>query len=322
MSNKRKRRRDRENQRYEEEDLLSSSNNNDDDENDDDEGEGEEDEEELEDGEGEIEDDVDDEDEDDTYYIVQEESEDGDGILRQPGDTVIVKCKNCALWKKEWAGEVHCDVGNLVSDETCHPEKFSCQSYFWPFDKAHLLEEFLSMDAPEILTINRMRIGQRRLLGGPAGSRGGRISHLDWVSEWMKKHGRGDVDPTIPHNTALNFMHQFGTYDGIDFPFEFLGVYANKVKKAEQVHKRHAGKPRGFRRGDYVEWTNLSDGLGLAGVVLRLGGKDFKGQIRVACTTPDHDLLGAQCNFVLDEWERNCAPKVKIEAKEPEQMKL
>jgi hypothetical protein len=289
----------------------------------DEDGEEEEEEEDEDDGEeeGEGEDAPPEEDDEDLiHYFVQETAVDGDGVERQPGDTIVVKCKNCALWKREWAGEVHCDAGNVVNDEKCHPERFSCGAYFWPFDRAALLEEFLSMDPAEVLLVNRMRVGQRRLLGGPAGSRGGTISHYDWIAEWLKKFDREEVDPALPHDGALGYISRFVTYDDIDFPYEFFGVYADKIRKSEMAHKKRRGKPRGFRRGDVVEWTNLADGVRLNGIVMRTGGRDFKGQIRVACTTADHDLLGAQCEFMVDEWKRGCAPKVKVEAKDPEKM--
>ena len=227
-----------------------------------------------------------------------------------------VKCKNCALWQRSWGGKIHCDKGKIVNDKECHPGKFSCLSYFWPFDCSHLLDSFLDMGPAEVLLINRMRIGMRRVLGGPVGGKKGHgwMSHREWVEEWAERQGL-DIDADESWKLALDYMRKFESYDQIDFPYEFFDTYAKKVKKHLSSEKRRQGKPRGFVKGDMVEWLNRTDNTRLRGMVFPLGGKGSKGKVRIVVITEGHDLTGSFCDFVVDEWKRDCDPKVVVEAK-------
>jgi hypothetical protein len=265
-------------------------------------------------------------DEDTEFYQVQYTFTDRTGKEHQQGEELVVKCLNCALWQKEWAGEVRCDVGKIVSGNECAPDKFSCNSFFWPLDMANLLDEFLNMSLPEAVLVSRMRKGLRNMLGvypGPKSKEDGYISYLDWIGMWMSKNdlitgdSETDLKPPKVYKNALRFLHNFVHYDMIQYPYEFFASYANLVDKAHQKTLKDRRSGGGFGILDHVEWSDRGNGGRVRGRISKIGGRGQKGKVLIMVDENSPIYANANLRFVLSEWLSDCKPRLLEKAQVP-----
>ncbi len=236
---------------------------------------------------------------------------DSDGKLVKAGDLVTIKCKNCALWKTEWAGEVRCDVGNTVGVGVCTPEEFSCKSFFVPMDQKEMLDVYLSFGPAEVLLISKMINGMKRVLGGPGGpQREGWLPHREWVTEWVEKEGL-DVDPTDAYSNAFSLVTSIYDFDVHNMMAGFFTQHASLVKSKFSANKKNQKKP--YRIGDQVEWTDRVNDERLKGVITRIGGRGLKGQMCIVVVHPVADA-GKTHTYQVTEWQRDLNPTVLVKA--------
>lgn len=230
----------------------------------------------------------------DTTYVVQRGFT-VEGKTYHPGDTIMVKCKYCALWKKEWGGKVRCHPEKEWDDGTkMSADKYSCESFFICKELEPELDNFLSMDHREVLTVRHMLTAAKHLLATEL-----------WVN---KKYADEDgANPFAIFLNAKGFITSFTNVDQLDLSEAFIRTYANimadRAKMAARSRKTRAPKIK-FGRGDWVEWTDTVTQQQVKGIILY----SSKGNIHIAGI--DGVSAGQTMTFPTKEWKEKMAPKI------------
>ena len=228
-----------------------------------------------------------------TTYIVQRGFT-VEGRTYHPGDTIMVKCKYCALWRKEWGNKVRCSPDLKWDDGTfMNAEKYSCESFFICKELEPELDAFLTMDLPEILTVRRMLGAAKQLLA---------------VEGWIRKRfvKNADVNPAEVFLNAKGFVTSFTNADQLWLSEDFIRTYANLMaKKAkENATRKPRAKRPSFGRGDWVEWTDSKTQQRVKGIIMY----SSKGQIHIAMI--DGALAGQNFSTPTKEWKDKMNPKI------------
>jgi hypothetical protein len=239
-------------------------------------------------------------------YLVSRAFVSRQGESYEPGQYLEAKCKNCALWKRLWAGQVRCDEGIKkpvqVQDEKspdgkgtktvfvrATPDGFSCRNTFICQEMDVDIHRYMEFTELELQLIRRMRIGMRRMFGGPAQGpyrkNLGWMSHLDWAKDFCKRRKIPLEEAEKAWQNAITWAKNFDSYDQIDFMYEFLQEYPKRARKSRR--RRFKSKSKGiFKNGDILQWTHYEEGIPyqLQGTAMNVSGKTATSKLRIVCT--------------------------------------
>jgi hypothetical protein len=222
-------------------------------------------------------------------YVVQRGFTATGGKTYHPGDTIPVKCMHCALWEKEWLGKVRCKAGHVLVDDTVMAaDKFSCGAFFICKEFDPELNTFLGMSIEENLVVRQMITGMKTLLGVER-----------WLDKWADKHTY-DGDKQALITNARGFIMSFSSLEQLTLAEPYLRHYTQMRAKKER--DKRPPRPK-FESGDWVEWTDLSNGERVSGIILsKSHGKIFLAGLNV------HS--GQKFTFKYKEWKKTREPKI------------
>ena len=195
-------------------------------------------------------------DETDTYVVQRGFTGEG-GKTYHPGNVISVKCKHCALWKREWLGKIRCSPGRRLDENTVmHEDRFSCGEFFICKEFSPELTTFLNMNLAEIVTVRKMIPGIKKILQAP-----------EFLESWVKVHNySGDTSEAFIN--AKGFILSFSSEEQLLFSEEFIRQYAKIMTQRSRT--KRPPRPK-FEAGDWVTWVDSTSKDRVEGIILSIG---------------------------------------------------